>query len=348
MKRTLLLAAALTLTVNSAQAGWAGQEPEMTAGEFFCGILGGLAGGKIAHAAGASDPVIFGVALLGGAVGASFCSYLRDEEQQTLIPIVNQSLETPVNGAKTVRTDGFVAYVNIRNECWRTGVNSDVQMENTCKLFEASIHRRSGEFLGRSKEWACKNEQGAWVITSENWIPVEKCNQRRASVSTGYGSSNGGSGYGSPSRPATPAVVASGPYPGSVEAPVVSQGPIALGWDARQIPRKVLINNGNGTSTQRAPQLMNRRTEIGFFGGASQDGGAVYFYLNNEPQNDRDARVHNVNDVGVECGATVFCQSRYVTTSDGREGVMRFLFRNGDAGIKTSTYWIIVPYGHYR
>ena len=340
MKKALLAAAALTLTMNSAQAGWAGQEPEMTAGEFFCAIFGGLAGGKLAHAAGASDPVIFGAALLGGAVGNSLCSYLRDEEQQALIPIVNKSLATPVGGGAIVETNGFKSFVNIRNECWRTGFNLESGAENTCKLFDASIHRTSGEFLGRSKEWACKNEQGSWVITDQRWIPVEKCRGGRSSGAPGYGGGNSGS------RP-QPAVVASSSYPGSVEAPVVVSNAIQLGWDARSIPRKVLINNGNGRTTERPPQLMNRRTEIGFYGGASQDGGAVYFYLNNEPQDVRDARIHNVNDVGVECTATVFCQTRTVILSNGQQATMRYLFRNGDIGVK-GLNWMIIPYGQYR
>lgn len=336
MKRGILLTLAFALTVTTAQAGgWRGQDGRYTFGDVMCGLVGGLAVGKISQLLFKSDPWAVILGLLGGKVAADYCQDLRDEERQAIRNLIDEAGRAQLGQWIPIKTAHYHGYVG--------AIAVGTSGESDCRQFKFSLYRNeTNEYLGWSFVWACE-DRGEWIVTNERWIKKgARQNYGSRPSRSGYGSGGGysqvGGGYSSVESGYSQSV--------SIESSVV------LNWDIRGVSR--MVRDGG---RERPVQLMNRKGEIGFLKGVSKEEEskdkkdrkdepksetAVVMYINgNDPQAIGEPTV-SIDEVGIECGVTQFCQTMKVVTADGKEGRMMFLFRNGEVGIMTGQYGYII------
>lgn len=323
MKRAILLGCVLSFSLQSSYAqsgGWGRSEPA-TFGDFMCGLIGGAIAGKLAHEAFRSDPVTFVISAIGYVASFKLCQSRRDEERLSVNQFVKNIADRPVGSWDRFRSEvttshygtrAFAGYVGTLAQGTRVSYQSETSSEQTCKLLRFVVYRNEvgeyGDFVGHSQTWVCRDSNGFWEVARSSEVRVSQGN---------IGISR----------------------PGSMDCSD-QEGSVAKSirfWRLEDLQREV-----NDQGRIRKLQLLNRKTELGFFAGRTPDNkghaadfrGVIMYINGNDPAPIGQPAVH-VNNIGVECGVTPFCHVLDVETSDGFRGKTAFLFGNGDVGIES-------------
>ncbi len=324
MKKLTLLVAALSMTVstafasnNSCPEGY--NDPQrgesFSASEFFCGIIGGATAGLAVNKVGASTPGTFLGAILGGVIGVNFCKYLNDDSQVgAQAAAFNANLDANLCQVRSWKSSQYHGSLRILVESWNVnGGNGELAADNQCKLFETSIYKSNNQYVGTTKAWACKNNQGQWILTKENWISkkgYQACGNYAWPPRDQNGQNSGGSvAVGTPVVAPTP----------------INVGPIRMSWGLEQFRRRI-----NDYGYVRSMQLAVRtryagEVELGLFKALSDDGRSVIVYFDENRQ-----IIAPIQNVGIECRGSGLCQGVQVTTRDGLSGELQYVFQNGD------------------
>ena len=330
MKRWVLSILVTSFVASTALAD-GGERPEysnktpMGIKQFFCAVAGGTAAGVIIKNAGASNPVTFLGALLGGAIGADFCKWFsNDKNMGAQAAAFEAGLDGKMCSEKSWSSAHYRGRIKILAESWSLGGTVEVSGNNVCKRFETTIHEHGGKFVGRTKAWACKSPEGNWIVTRDNWISKKGVTTCDGTV----GIDDGGSVSVGDGRvfPPTP----------------IDIGRIRGNWSLERLRRHV-----NDFGVERSFKLARRtefagEVEVGVMKALSDDGRGVIIYFSPTRQ-----VVAPIDDVGLACRDSELCFDSEVTTRDGLSGTFQYVFRNGDVVINDVNRGIKLRPGSY-
>jgi hypothetical protein len=299
--------------------------------EFLCAVGGGTAAGIIADNAGAGGPVTFLSALIGGFIGVDFCKWFGNKKNVGAQAAAWEAdLDNSSCGSRAWEGSEYHGRLRVLAESFAMNNNERQDSTKPCKLIETTIFETGGrhKFIGRTQAWACKQEQGSWIITYENSVNkdgMKTCSNQSLSAGTGNSVSinRGENGY--------------------------SQGPAPISQkiDTRYIqamwgPGLFKSRHVNDRGVMRGLKLAARteyvgELEVGVLKSTSDDGRAVFMYM--APGLHRAVAM---DDVGIECRTTGLCSTVEVSSRAGsfngsqvepRQGMFQYIFRDGSVGI---------------
>lgn len=329
MKKLILSLMAISLILSSARAD-GGHKP-LKLKELFCVLAGGTATGVVVKSAGGNGPATFLGFLLGGLIGADFCSWATDQNLAAQAAAFEKSLQ--LDDATCGQTYSWESskykgqLVILGENGWDKLSDRENDEINICKQFETTIYKKNegNKYIGRTKAWACRKKihNSAWVIAHDNQVEDKKYCGGSVSIDPGGSVSVGGS-QGS---------VSIGDCDFYPPRPIDVGNVGVIPWSLDSYSR---IVNDNGVMRRFMLAYRTRSSEgygvgLGYMKAVSEDGrGVIIEGMESIPV--------SVSNVGIECRTSGLCENEFVTTrSQTAQGTIRFIFANGDVVVDDSS-----------